>query len=99
MDTAGPSVTSVRPGGRTRDRTPTVSATITDAQDELAAGDIQLFVDGAEVTDFAYDGSEDRLAHTTGRLAYGSHSLKIVATDSGENTTIHQHGFRVLRPR
>lgn len=99
VDTAGPSLTSVKPGGRTRDRTPTVGTIITDAQDELAAGDIQLFVDGDEVTDFDYDGGEDRLAHTTGRLAYGGHNLKIVATDSGENTTIHQHNFRVLRRR
>jgi len=99
VDTAGPSITSVKPGGRTRDRTPTLGAVITDAQDELAAADIQLFVDGSEVTDFAYDQSEDRLGHTTGRLAYGGHNLKIVATDSGYNTTIHQHNFRVLRRR
>lgn len=76
-----------------------MGATITDAQDELAAGDIQLFVDGAQITDFAYDGGEDRLAHTTGTLAYGGHNLKIVATDSGENAAIHQHNFRVLRRR
>ena len=99
VDTAGPSITSVKPGGRTRDRTPTIGAVITDAQDELVRGDIQLFLDGAEVTDFAYDGGEDRLAHTPPRLGYGGHNLKIVATDSGEDTTIHQHNFRVLRPR
>ena len=99
VDTAGPSITSVKPGGRTRDRTPTIGAVITDAQDELVRGDIQLFVDGAEVTGFAYDGGDDRLAYTPPRLGYGGHNLKIVATDSGENTTIHQHGFRVLRPR
>lgn len=62
----------------------------------MGAGDVQLFVDGAEATNFAYDGGDDSLAYTTGRLAYGSHSLKIVATDSGDNTTIHQHNFRVL---
>ncbi len=99
VDTAGPSITSVKPGGRTRDRTPTVGAIIRDAQDELTAGDIQLFVDGAEATNFAYDGGEDRLTHTTGKLAYGGHNLKIVATDSGENATIHQHNFRVLKRR
>ncbi len=55
-------------------------------------------MDGAEITGFAYDGGEDRLAHTTRRLAYGGHNLKIVATDSGQNTT-HQHNFRVLRRR
>ncbi len=99
VDTAGPSVTSVKPGGRTRDRTPTTGAVITDAQDELAHGDIQLFVDGTEVTGFAYDQNEDRLGYTTPRLNYGRHNLKIVATDSGYNTTIHQHGFRVLRSR
>lgn len=99
VDTAGPSVTSVKPGGRTRDRTPTIGAVVADAQDELVRGDIQLFVDGAEVTDFAYDQGEDRLSYTPRRLGYGGHNLKIVATDSGENTTIHQHNFRVLRPR
>jgi len=99
VDTAGPSITSVKPGRKTRDRTATIGAVITDAQDELAKGDIKLFVDGTEVTDFVYDQNEDRLGHTTPRLDYGRHNLKIVATDSGENTTIHQHNFRVLRPR
>ena len=56
-------------------------------------------VDGTEVTDFAYDQNEDRLGYTTPTLDYGRHSLKIMATDSGDNTTIHQHGFRVLRSR
>ena len=99
VDTAGPSITSVKPGGRTRGRTPTVRVVITDAQDGPAAGDIQLFVDGAEETDFAYDGGKDRLGHTTRRPAYGRHNLKIVATDSGGNTTVHRHNLRVLRPR
>ena len=99
VDTVGPSITSVRPGGRTRDRTPAIGAVVTDAQDELVRDDIQLFVDEAEVAQFAYDGGEDRLAYTPPRLGYGGHSLKIVATDPGENTAIRQHNFRVLRPR
>jgi hypothetical protein len=56
-------------------------------------------VDGTEVADFTYNGSEDRLAYTPPRLRYGGHSLKSVATDSCDNTTIHQNGFKVLRPR
>ena len=52
-----------------------------------------------EIDDPAYDQAEDRLAYTPPRLRYGGHNLKIVATDSGENTTIHQNGIRVLRPR
>ena len=99
VDTVGPSITSVRPGGRTRDRAPAIGAVVTDAQDELVRDDIQLFVDEAEVAQFAYDGGEDRLAYTPPRLGYGGHSLKIVATDPGENTAIRQHNFRVLRPR
>lgn len=98
-DTAGPTVASVGPasGSRTRDRTPTIAATVSDDRTELAQGSIQLYVDGAEKTNFSYDPANDRLTYTSSRLSYASHTVTIVATDAAGNDTTKSWSFRVVR--
>jgi hypothetical protein len=85
----GPTVTSVRPapGGSTRDRTPTISATVSDNRAELANSSIRLYVDGREITNFTYDQANDRLSYTSSRLSYGGHTVRIDVTDADRNTT------------
>ncbi len=99
-DTAGPTVASVKPasGSRTRDRTPAIAATVSDDRTELAKGSIQLYVDGAEKTDFfSYDLATDRLTYTSSRLSYARHTVTIVATDEAGNATTKSWSFRVVR--
>jgi thermitase len=95
----GPTVTSVRPapGGRTRDRTPTISATVSDNRTELTNSSIRLYVDGRVITNFTYDQANDRLSYTSSRLSYGGHTVRIDVTDADRNTTTEDWSFRIRR--
>src|SRR5215210_1036421 len=54
-DGAAPTVASVKPSTRTRDRSPTVTATVRDDRTELSESNIRLSLDGQERTGFSYD--------------------------------------------
>ena len=100
-DGTAPTINALRPapGSSTRDRTPTVRATVRDAASELAASNIKLRVDGVRKS-FAYDSETDRLSRTTGKLSYGRHSVRVVAEDSAGNaTTRGAWSFKVVRGR
>lgn len=96
-DTAKPIINglSPKPGASTRDRTPTISATIRDNATDLQKSNIKLYVDGKLKTAFSYDRNTDRLSYTTGRLANKRHSVRIVATDDANNTSARTWRFTV----
>jgi thermitase len=98
-DTTKPRVSSPRPapGGSTRDRTPNIAATVTDAESELRQGSIKFSVDGNPRSRFSYDTGTDRLTYTPPRLAYGRHTAEVVAKDDAGNTTTYTWGFKVVR--
>jgi glucose/arabinose dehydrogenase len=82
-----PTITNVvpAPGSTTKDRTPTIGATVRDAETDLAKAAISLYRDGNRVgqTAFSYDRATDRLIYTPGsRLALGWHTIKIDAVDA-----------------
>jgi thermitase len=95
----GPTVTSVRPapGGRSQDRTPTISATVSDNRTELTNSSVRLYVDGRVITNFTYDQANDRLSYTSSRLSYGGHTVRIDVTDADRNTTTEDWSFRIRR--
>ena len=67
-----------------------------DAQTDLAKPNIKLFVDGNR-RDFSYDRSTDRLSFTpSSRLAFGKHTVKVVADDSVLSAT-KSWSFGVVR--
>jgi dipeptidyl aminopeptidase/acylaminoacyl peptidase len=81
-----PTVTSLQPasGSTTRDTTPTIRATVTDLQTDIAKANVRLTVDGKAVaeTKFSYNSSTDRLAFTSEReLPAGRHTVKVAAKD------------------
>jgi hypothetical protein len=97
-DTTDPTITNQRPapGSRVRDRTPTISATVSD-NTELSADDIELYVDGQPKA-FTYDATTDKLTYVSSRLRAGSrHQVKVEATDNAGNQTISTWNFRVAR--
>lgn len=93
-----PTFTKLKPtsGSKTRDRTPLIAATVSDAQTDLAKSNIKLFVDGNKKDTFSYDASTDRLSYTSGRLSFGTHTVKIVATD-GVLSATKSWSFKVVR--
>ena len=95
-----PTINALRPtpSSSTRDRTPTIRATVRDGESELAASNIKLRVDGARKS-FAYNPDTDRLSRTMGKLSYGRHSVRVVAEDSAGNATPRAWSFKVVRGR
>ncbi|MDP9410480.1 MAG: S8 family serine peptidase [Actinomycetota bacterium] len=99
-DITDPTIGSLRPvpGSKVRDRTPVVAATVRDDRTDLAKSDIRLYVDGSRKGTFTYDTDTDRLRFTSGRLAYGRHAARIVATDAAGNTGANPWAFRIVKP-
>jgi Tol biopolymer transport system component len=86
-DTTKPSVSAPRPkpGSVTRDRTPTISATVKDNLTNLSRDNITLRVAGKRVSTFAYDCATDKLTYTPKRLTKGKKTVSIAATDAALN--------------
>ena len=98
-DTTKPRVSSPRPapGGSTRDRTPNIAATVTDTESELRQGSIRFTLDGNPRGGFSYNTDTDRLTYTPPRLAFGRHTVQVVARDDAGNVTTYTWGFKVVR--
>ena len=98
-DTTRPQVTAPRPapGSGTRDRTPNIAATVTDAETNLQKESIRFSLDGNRRDAFSYDAGTDRLVYTPPRLAFGGHTVEIVAEDAAGNVTTYKWNFKVVR--
>ena len=96
-DSTGPKVTSVKPSPSTRDRTPTITATVRDDRDELSANDMSLVLDGQTRATISHDAGTDRLTYDSGRLSVGKHTASITATDATGNDTTRTWTFKVVR--
>ncbi len=92
-----PTVSSVKPSPRTRDRTPTVTATVRDDRTELSESNIRLALDGQKRDGFSYDAGTDRLTYNGGRIPVGNHTVTITATDAAGNETTETWTFKVVR--
>ena len=98
-DTTKPTVKAPRPapGSSTRDRSPVVSATVSDTETDLQKPDIRLYLDGTQRGAFTYNAETNRLSYTTPTLSFARHTVRIVATDEAGNTTSYGWGFKVVR--
>ena len=96
-DTADPTISETRPapGGKIRDRTPTVSATVSD-NTQLTEANVQLYLDGSRRT-ATYDPATEKLTYTAPRLSYDQHTVRVVAKDAGSNVTEEFWRFTVIR--
>jgi thermitase len=96
-DAIDPTVSSVKPSPRTRDRTPRITATVHDDRAELSQDDIRFFLDGREIITFSYDASTDRLTYQSARVSMRKHTGRIVVTDVAGNHTTRTWTFRVVQ--
>jgi hypothetical protein len=85
------------PGGSTKARTPNIAATVSDAETEHQQGPIKLYLDGNRRENVSYDAGTDRLTYTPPRLAFGGHTVQVVAEDDAGNVTTYSWGFKVVR--
>jgi hypothetical protein len=95
-----PVITGLRPkaGYTSKDRTPTVAATVRDTGTDLAKPAIRLYLDGRRRYVFSYDRATNRLNFTSAnRLALGSHTVKVVARDQQGLTSTRSWRFSVAR--
>ncbi len=96
-DNERPEITQRSPKRGTRDRTPTIRATVRDAESNLSAEDVELRVDGERV-EARYNAETDRLSYTPREaLARGKHEVEIVATDSEGASSTRTWTFKVRR--
>ena len=93
-----PTIKNLKPSGKIRDRTPRIGATVSDAESELSAQNMKLFVDN-RARAFDYDPDTDRLSAVSRRLSYGVHTVKVVATDASGKEATDVSRFRVARRR
>jgi subtilisin family serine protease len=96
-DNTEPAVSFVKPSPRTRDRTPTVTATVRDDHTELSESNLRLALDGQERAGFSYDAGTDRLTYNGGRLSLGNHTVTVAAADAAGNETAETRTFKVVR--
>ena len=98
-DTTGPTVDAPKPapGSSNRDRTPRVSATVTDNETDLQKSAVKFYLNGDRKTGFDYDAGTDRLTYDAPRLSTGRHTARVVAEDGAGNVTPYQWGFKVVQ--
>lgn len=97
LDVYAPTVTRFSPTGSTRLRTPTIAATVSDRETNLAKSNMRLFVDGRAKGTFAYSSATDRLSYRSSRLSFGKHTVRVVATDAQGKSAVKSWSFRVVR--
>ena len=90
------SVLRTRENEATRDRTPTLVASVTDNAG-LDATDIRLSVDGRRVPAFDYAPGSGTLSYTCPSLKLGWHTAEITATDKQGQGVTKSWRFRVVR--
>ena len=94
-----PTISAMTPaeGTSLRDRTPTITATVSDAETNLAAANISLRLDGA-TANFTYNRTTDGLTFTPRqKLAPGRHTVRLVATDARGERTVEAWSFTITR--
>ena len=98
-DVTAPVVAPVRPtpDSRTRDCTPTIIATVRDEPTGLTKDDLRFYLDGVARGAFSYDAGTDRLSHTSSKLSYARHTVKVVARDAAGNVAVQRWQFKVVR--
>ncbi|HEV2092050.1 MAG TPA: hypothetical protein VGR18_02665 [Rubrobacter sp.] len=99
---SAPTIGGVRPsaGSETRDRTPTIAATVGDKQTNLAKANVTLSLDGNAVPRkaFSYDRATDRLSYTpASNLSFGRHDVQVVARDEMGLRAAKSWSFKVVR--
>ncbi|TYL49691.1 PKD domain-containing protein [Nocardioides sp. BGMRC 2183] len=97
VDTRGPVVTGKRPA-TTRDRTPTIRATVRDRHSKVRAKDLRMRVDGRATPGLRYVARTGRVAWTPRRtLAPGRHVVRLTVRDAVGNRTVTSWRFTVRR--
>lgn len=89
LDMTRPYIGNLSPQHRstTRDRTPTIKATVRDNMTNLSKNNIKLYVAGNRIslTKYSYIQNTDRLIYKSSKLSKGRKNVKIVATDAAGN--------------
>jgi Tol biopolymer transport system component len=98
-----PTITSLRPapGSSTTDRTPTIAATVTDQQTNLAKSNLTLLIDDETIprSAYSYNLSTDRMIYTPQKnLSLGKHALKVIALDGTGLSMTKRWSFEIVHP-
>ncbi|AHY46490.1 Fn3 associated [Rubrobacter radiotolerans] len=89
-----PTVTNISPTGTIRDRTPTIAATVNDADSDLAKANITLRVDGTVRPGFTYNRTTNRMTFTP-TLGVGRHTVAVTVRDRDGGVTTRNWSFTI----
>lgn len=95
-----PTIDSMKPasGSKIRNLAPLISATVQDAETDLSASNIKLFVDESPRT-ASYDQASNKLTYKSANLARGRHTVRIEATDEKGQQTIKDWSFSIVKKK
>ncbi|WP_119067678.1 S8 family serine peptidase [Rubrobacter indicoceani] len=100
-DTTPPQVDRISPaaGAAVKNRRPQIGAVIRDEGRPVEKGRITLFVDGRQRS-FTHTASTGGITFTpSAGLAYGKHTVRVVAADDAGNQVVKSWSFRIVRSR
>ncbi len=99
IDTTKPTIVprSPRPASRITARAPTVRASVSDETNTLAKSNIRLFVDGDQKANFTYNTGDRVISYRSTTLAFGTHAVRVEATDKAGMRRVRQWNFQVVR--
>lgn len=94
----GVNITSVSPVGNISGYRPMVQATVTDGQGTLSKDDINVFLDGEQVSDFQYRRTTGSLSFTPSKLSSGAHTVEITAGTAGSRNARKRKNWSFVVP-
>ena len=94
----GVTITSVSPVGNISGYRPMVQATVTDSSNTLSKDDINVYLDGEEVSDYQYRRTTGNLSFTPRKLTSGPHTVEITAGTAGSRNARKRKNWTFVVP-
>jgi hypothetical protein len=88
----------VSPVGNISGYRPMVQATVTDSSSTLSKDDINVYLDGEEVSDYQYRRSTGNLSFTPRKLTSGPHTVEITAGTAGSRNARKRKNWTFVVP-
>jgi hypothetical protein len=77
---------------------PTVQAVVTDSQSTLSKDNINVYLDGQEISNFQYRRMTGSLSFTPSKLSSGTHTVEITAGTTGSRNARKRKNWSFVVP-
>jgi hypothetical protein len=94
----GVTISSPSPVGNISGYRPTVQAVVTDSQSTLSKDNINVYLDGQEISNFQYRRMTGSLSFTPSKLSSGTHTVEITAGITGSRNARKRKNWSFVVP-